>query len=74
MKYITDEDFTKIDEDCYQHPMIIHEEQVPEELIHVSMQQITHEGRTYQLQRRRKTRREQEDEYENQRKKILDEL
>jgi hypothetical protein len=62
MKYITDEDFTKIEEDCYQHPVVIQEEQIPEEHIYVSMQQIMHEGRAYQLQRRRKTRRGQEDE------------
>ncbi len=66
MKYITDEDFTKIDEDYYQHAVVIHEEQIQEEVIYVSMQQVTHEGRTHQLQRREKARREREDEDEDQ--------
>jgi hypothetical protein len=57
MKYITDGDLTKIDVDYYQHPVMINEEQIPEEYIYVSMQQVTHEGRTYQLQRRRRATR-----------------
>ena len=57
MKYITDEDLNQMESDYYQFPIMVAESSVsaenPENVLSVAMQQIVHEGRSYQLHRRR---------------------